>query len=392
MCAAQMMNAGREKGVKDVEWNLQGLSGPFSLREFVPKDAPEELWQAYFTLSEMSLREFHKRDRLPDRGAVRKMLLATSPLYHVRRWIVLDEGRSAIASASMIYDSEISPDYESSKHLCQVRILVVPAYRRKKIATHFVKHTIETARLLERDAIMAEADNPLGLAFCKRLRGELVHEEVEHRLYVEDIDWQLVEKWLQRGKTKARDTKIQFFQECPEDDIGEFCRIYTEIIDQRPTGDMEQGLITTPESRRLEERNLKKRGIDWYTMISREHDGQISGVTDIMYKPEEPHRMNQYFTGVLAKYRRRGLAKRLKAEMLVAIKNRFPDVEYITTTTARTNYPMRSINKELGFRPTKTCFTFRWDLRELRALTPQRKDRKRVIKRVSPGDVELEVL
>jgi ribosomal protein S18 acetylase RimI-like enzyme len=129
---------------------------------------------------------------------------------------------------------------------------------------------------------------------------------------------------------------------------------------------MEQELITTPESRRLEERNLKKRGIEWYTMISREHDGRISGVTDIMYNPEEPHRMNQYFTGVLAKYRRRGLAKRLKAEMLVAVKNRFRDVEYITTTTAKTNYPMKSINKELGFRPTKTCFMFRWDLRELR--------------------------
>jgi GNAT superfamily N-acetyltransferase len=189
MCAAQMMNAGYEKGVKDMEWNLQGLSEPFFLREFVPKDAPEELWQAYFTLSEMSLHEFHKRDRLPDRGAVRKMLSAPSPLYHVRRWIVLDEGQSAIASDSMIYDSEISPDYESNKHVCQVRILVVPAYRRKKIATHLVKHTIETAGLLEKDAVMAEADNPLGLDFCKHLRGELVHEEVHHRLYVEDIDW-----------------------------------------------------------------------------------------------------------------------------------------------------------------------------------------------------------
>jgi RimJ/RimL family protein N-acetyltransferase len=182
---------------------------------------------------------------------------------------------------------------------------------------------------------------------------------------MEDVDWQLVDKWLQRGRTKHWDTKIEFFRECPENDIEEFSRVYTEIINQRPTGSIEQELITTPESRRIEERNLKKRGIEWYTMISREHDGRISGLTDIMYNPEEPHRVNQYFTGVSVKYRRRGLAKRLKAEMLAVIKNKFPDVEYITTSTARTNRPMRSINKELGFQPTKTCLMFRWPLRDL---------------------------
>ena len=121
---------------------------------------------------------------------------------------------------------------------------------------------------------------------------------------------------------------------------------------------MEQELITTPESRRIEESYLKKKGIDWYTLITREQDGRISGLTDIMYNPEEPHRVNQYFTGVLARYRRRGLAKRL-------IRNRFPDVEYVTTSTARTNRPMRSINKELGFQPTSTSFIFKWALADL---------------------------
>ena len=128
---------------------------------------------------------------------------------------------------------------------------------------------------------------------------------------------------------------------------------------------MEQELITTPESRRIEERYLKKKGIEWLTLITREHDGRISGLTDIMYNPEEPHKVNQYFTGVLSRYRRRGLAKRLKAEMLLAIRNRFPDVEYITTSTARTNRPMRAINKELGFQRTRNSFIFKWALSDL---------------------------
>ena len=100
-------------------------------------------------------------------------------------------------------------------------------------------------------------------------------------------------------------------------------------------------------------------------MISRELDDRISGLTDIMYNHEEPHKLKQYFTGVSARYRRRGLAKRLKAEMLIAIKDKFPYIEYITTSTARTNRPMRAINKQLGFQRTMTCFIFRWALADL---------------------------
>jgi GNAT superfamily N-acetyltransferase len=351
--------------VKYLESNLPRFSKTISLVVFIPREAPEDLWEAYFTLSETVFREFNKKGRLPDRGVVRRFLSTPNPLYSVKRWMAFDEEERGIAFASISYDTELSPDYESNKHVCQVRILVAPAYRRKKIATFLLKNILETTRLLERDTVMAEADNLLGLDFCKHLRGELVHEEVQYSLYLEDVDWQLIGQWLQRGRTKSRDTKVEFFRECPEKDIEGFCRTYTEIINQRPTGDMEQELITTPASRRIEERNLKKKGIEWYTMISREHDDRISGLTDIMYNPEEPYRVSQYFTGVLAHYRRRGLAKRLKAEMLVVIKNRFLDVEYITTSTARTNRPMRSINKELGFQPTKTCFIFRWALVDL---------------------------
>jgi RimJ/RimL family protein N-acetyltransferase len=348
-----------------LELNIPGLPRMFSLVEFIPKEAPEDLWVSYFTLSETIFREFNQKGRLPDRDVVRRRFSTPNLLYSVKRWMVFDKAEKVIALASISFDTAISPDYESNKHLCQIHISVVPAYRRKKIATNLLKHLVETARLLEKATIMAEADNPLGLEFSKHLRGELVHEEVQYRLYMDEVDWQLVDKWLQRGRTKHCDTKIEFFRECPENDIEEFSRVYTEIINQRPTGEIEQELNTTPESRKIEERNLRKRGIEWYTIITREHDGQISGLTDIMYNPEEPHRVNQYFTGVLTKYRRRGLAKRLKAEMLAVIKNRFPDVEYITTSTARTNRPMRSINKELGFQPTKTSFIFQWPLRDL---------------------------
>ena len=348
-----------------VELNIPGLSKSFSLVAFTPKDASESLWTAYFTLSETIFREFNPKGRLPNPEAERRRLSTPNPLYAVKKWLVLSETGSAVASASLSYDTELSPDYEISSHISQIQIAVVPSHRRKNIATYLLKQMIEIARALDKDTVRADVDNSTGLGFCKYLKGEQIHREVQHRLYLEDADWKMVGEWLEKARIRSRGTTIEFFQDCPEKDINEFCVIYTEIINQRPVGDMEQELITTPESRRIEERNFKRRGIEWHTMISREHDGQISGMTDIMYNPEEPYRIHQYFTGVLGRYRRKGLAKRLKAEMLMYIKESFPDAEYITTSTAKENKPMRAINKQLGFMPKKTCAMFRWALKDL---------------------------
>jgi len=348
-----------------MEVNLLGLSKSYSLVEFTPENASESLWTAYFTISEKVFRELNTRGRLPNREALRRLFSKPNPLYTVKRLMVFDEEENAIASASISYDTELSPDYESSSHICQIQISVVPFCRRKKIATYLLKHMIETVRAMGKDTVRADAENPTGLGFCKYLKGELIHREVQHRSYLEDVDWQLVDQWCEKGKTRSPHTTIESFQECPENDIDEFCRLYTETINQRPVGEMEQELITTPESRRIEERNFKRRGIEWHTLISREQDGHLSAMTDIMYNPQEPYRIHQYFTGVLSRYRRRGLAKRIKAEMLIYIKERFPDAEYIKTTTANENKPMRAINKQLGFMPQKTCYMFRWVLQDL---------------------------
>jgi GNAT superfamily N-acetyltransferase len=350
----------------DLEFNFPSLSKTLSLMEFVPKEAPEDLWESYFRLTEAVFRDENKSDRLPDRGTLRRFLSTSNPLYQVRRWLLLDKAEGAVASGWIAYDTESSPDYESNRHLCQIRIVVIPARRRKKIATTLLKHLSEAASHQGKDLVMAEVDNPLAVGFCKSLRGQLVHEEVQYRLSMEDVDWPRVERWLEKGRAKSGDIRIELFQECPEEDIEEFTKVYTEIINQRPTGGMEQQLSTTPESRRIEERNLRRRGIEWYTMISREQSGKISGVTDIIYNPEEPHRVKQYFTGVLGRFRNRGLAKRLKAEMLAVIRRDFPQVEYVTTNTARTNLPMRSVNKRLGFLPRKSLSIYHWALGDLR--------------------------
>ncbi len=338
--------------------NLQAVS-------FNPKDAPETLWPLWFSVSESVFREFNPKSRLPDRNAAKRRLSVANPLYRTERTLVFDSPETPVAVMSFAYETELSPSYELDRNICHINILVEKAFRRNRIATRLLMELLKKARKMQKTTIAGEIDNTPARKFCEAYNGEVVHKEVQHRMYMDVADWEVAAEWRAKGRNRFPDTSFEFFQDCPAADIEAFCRTYTEIINERPTGDMQQTIITTPESRRIEEENLKKKGVKWYTLISREKNGDISAMTDIMYHPREPHKITQYFTGVSARHRRKGLAKRLKAEMLYLMREKFPEVEYISTTMASDNRPMQAINAKLGFKLRKTDYVYQWTLTDL---------------------------
>jgi RimJ/RimL family protein N-acetyltransferase len=121
----------------------------------------------------------------------------------------------------------------------------------------------------------------------------------------------------------------------------------------------------TPESRRLQEEQLKQQGLKWYTKITREKDGKISGLTEFLQIPEMPERIMQLLTGVKQEYRGRGLGKWLKSNMLLYIKDNFSETKYIQTDNAISNEPMISINDRMGFKLNIAQTMYKFDLAEL---------------------------
>jgi GNAT superfamily N-acetyltransferase len=121
----------------------------------------------------------------------------------------------------------------------------------------------------------------------------------------------------------------------------------------------------TPASRREDERSS---GGGWYTIVSQEADGSLSGLTEVVHDRGMPYRIQQELIGVRAEHRRRGLGKWLRAEMMFFIRDTLPEAKCINAGTADTNAPMVSISERMGFRRHHTEVCYRFELEALRLL------------------------
>ncbi len=73
---------------------FDGISRELLFVPFVPEEASEELWSAYFTLSEAIFLEFNPKSRFPDRSMTKRRLSVGSSLYSTQRTIIFNENKT----------------------------------------------------------------------------------------------------------------------------------------------------------------------------------------------------------------------------------------------------------------------------------------------------------
>jgi hypothetical protein len=135
---------------------------------------------------------------------------------------------------------------------------------------------------------------------------------------------------------------------------------------------MEHGeIVVTPETMLEQYAWMETRQASHHVYLTREPDGEISGITDIAFSPLEPDRVSQRFTGVRLTARSRGLGKWLKAAMLEYVRATYPQAEWVTTGNANSNEPMLGINHKLGFRQYRANTTYQISREALEARLAQ---------------------
>ena len=341
----------------------------YRIEPFEAKNASDTEWNAYFELNhEIHWEVRDDKDDLPMPSELEmQFMMDPNPKFEQHRWAAWNADKSRMLGfINLRTATEADPGYDQNKHIGNTNLRVCQDARREGIASALMKTVVQSAAANEIRVIQGFVIHPSGRAFCESLGGTMAIESAMNRLKLDEVDWEMIENWAAEGPKRAEGVCIEKFIEVPEDDLEEYCKIYTETMNQQPMGEMEGEFITTPESRRLDEARNRGKNLDLITMITREPDGTISGLTEIFKIPAEVNRAHQFLTGVKDSYRGRGLGKWLKAEMLLYVRKTFPDVKMILTGNADENAPMLSINNRMGFKRYLPEAEYKFDVAKLR--------------------------
>ncbi len=297
-------------------------------------------------------------------------------------WVKLDFDQAEIQSCAVTLKedpSEIiawlrmgvlkktSPSYDGNKHILRLRgPSVLRKHRRKGIGLAIAKLIHGFAVEKEKRIIIGGTVDEGGRAFNRLIGGVEALEMRDSRLNMDDVDWNMVEKWEQEGAERSPDTALEFCTSIPEGLLENYCKKYTEVMNQMPLDELDVGdQIFTPELWRKLEETSTKTGETWLTAMLREKNGDISGLSDVIYHPSKAPLLSQQLTGVDQNYRGQGKGKWVKAAMLLKVRKEFPDIKSVFTGNATSNAPMLSINERMGFKLYREMFSLQVETEKL---------------------------
>jgi GNAT superfamily N-acetyltransferase len=339
------------------------------LRVFDPFKASKEKWRLFHEYRYKRYPEHSPDDPITADERVENNLRFMRKQEHIETHSVHESGKPDewIGLVRLSYVNEKSPSYEENKHTCFIyNVELLTPYRGKGIGKQLLQTVLEFAKRHDKSLIVKGVSEEDGKKFARKLKAKEALSASENRLDVTKLDWDMVNQWAKEGPKWSPDSKLEFFEDCPEDIIEDYCRIYTKVLNQAPREDLEVGdWIVTPERRRDAEEQNRKNGSTWLTAVTRESDGDISGLTEVWYIPSKVPLLFQDLTGVPEKYRGSGKGKWLKAIMLLEVKKRFPAITTVVTGNATSNAPMLSINERLGFKVYKEEIVFQMKTEDL---------------------------
>lgn len=111
---------------------------------------------------------------------------------------------------------------------------------------------------------------------------------------------------------------------------------------------------------------LRERGLNPYIVVAiHERSGAVAGLTELVVPAQHPTRADQYDTIIVPEHDGYGLARAIKARMLLELRTAEPQLREVQTWHAADREQLKQVNTELGFTPDREWREYEVDAREL---------------------------
>jgi GNAT superfamily N-acetyltransferase len=245
-----------------------------------------------------------------------------------------------------------SPGHESNKHLLWAEWSVHPDHRRQGIGRSWIPLVLEIMARNSYTTVGIGTEEASGHAFLKWLGADPKLSGAERRLDLAAVDWSMLRRWVDEGCKRSPDTKLEVYDgRLPESMWEDYSPQLSSMLNTMPFEDLDHGeIVVTPAVMAEWFARMDIAGRVGHWMLTREPDGVISGITDMVYASFSPTIVQQGFTGVRPDARGRGIGKWLKAAMAIHMRELYPNAKWFTTDNVGSNAPMLAINKRMGFK------------------------------------------
>jgi GNAT superfamily N-acetyltransferase len=245
-----------------------------------------------------------------------------------------------------------SPGYESNKHLLWAAASFHPDHRRHGLGRSWIPLALELMDRHGCTTLSMGTEEESGHAFLKEMGAEGRLSGAENRLEVSALDSNLLHRWVEEGRKRSPNSTLEVYDgHLPEGMWEDYCPQFSTMLNTMPWEQLDHGdIVVTPAQLAEWYARMDMAGERDHTMLTREPDGVVSGMTEMTYAPYQANLIHQGFTGVRTDARGRGLGKWLKAAMLLHVLEIYSDLESVITDNAGSNAPMLAINKQMGFK------------------------------------------
>jgi mycothiol synthase len=280
----------------------------------------------------------------------------------IPRWLLRHDGEIvAVAVAFMDKYEDLNNGF--------ARIQVRPDRRRRGYARTLATPVFDRLEREDRKSLIT--DSPDGVPWESKLEELGLKKsfgDKRSRLWMADVDWDLMDRWTERASQRASDYHLLYLElPIPDEYLEKWCEVQ-HVMHTAPKEDLDFEFETwTPARWRDQEEKLGAAGDSMIAHVAvHTPTGDFVGLSDVFLQEHQPEIAWQGDTGVDPGHRNKGLGRWMKAATIKKVRDEHSRVDRLDTFNAGSNEAMLSINVEMGYKPILLTAAWQGDLAVVR--------------------------